>query len=442
MLKLQIILALGILTCGQILFWRRRDNLFGYFQVGLYVATVLVPIVGTTVLDTADQTLVNRYAAILTVGAAAYLFGLCCGAPIGFHSRRPRVSFAEAFTDIPQKLVRRARFFAILALVGLIGAFALLGYTPLLAENRLAAKYGVGAYRAGFQRGSQLFNVALTLASAIAAVTLALAVVRRKRLDIALTAALLIGMALTLSRGRALAGPLAFLIAWGIQRRWRPAHLVVIACLSFTGGALVNELAFVETPVASASFASRVARTVPDIADQLAFLQGYTLLGEEQVGLKTIRAGLSLSPTKGHWDPSDYALRMRTGLTDVSELPSGGLRLPAPIWGFSAYGYAGVAVWSFVSGFFMGWGTTLFRRLLSKVESGRYPNQALNLVLAWVFFNGTFGVLTLFFFPSRSDVVVVALALGLGLLPRRASVETSPGSQNVPPATAVRAGMA
>ena len=384
MLKLQIIVALGVLMCGQVLFWRRRDNIFGYFQAGLFFASVLIPILGTTLIDTADPEVVNRYAKILLLGAAAYLFGLCCGAPIGARSRRPRVSFAEPFDDAPRKLVRRSRVVAVAGILGLVAAFALLGYAPLLAADRVSAKYGVGPYRAGFLRGAQVFNLALTLASAITAVLIALIAIRRRALDIALLVALVIGMSLTLSRGLALAGPLAFLIAWGIERRWRPWHLLVIVCLSFVAGALVNELTFVKTPVASASFSARVTGTVPDIPDHLGFLQGFHLLGGEHVGLKTIRAGLSLTVNKGYWDPADYALRVRTGLTDVTELASGGLRLPAPVWGYAAYGYLGVVVWSAIAGFFTGWGTTLLRRLLTEVEHGRYRHQALNLMLAWI----------------------------------------------------------
>jgi hypothetical protein len=427
MLKLQLIVALGVLMCGQVLFWRRRDNIFGYFQAGLFFASVLIPVLGTTLIDTADPDVVNEYAKILMIGAAAYLFGLCCGAPIGTRSRRPRVSFAEPFDDAPRKLVRRSRVVAVAGVLGLIAAFALLGYAPLLAADRVSAKYGVGPYRAGFMRGAQVFNLALTLASAITAVLIALIAIRRRAVDIVLLVALVLGMSLTLSRGLALAGPLAFLIAWGIERRWRPWHLLVIVCLSFVAGALVNELTFVRRPVASASFSSRVAGTVPDIPDHLGFLQGFHLLGGDHIGLKTIRAGLSLTVNKGYWDPADYALRVRTGLTDVTELASGGLRLPAPVWGYAAYGYLGVVAWSAISGFFTGWGTTLMRRLLSEVEQGNYRHQALNLMLAWIFYNGTFGVLTLFYFPMRAEIVLIGLAFWLCVFAVRSTSEPPAG---------------
>lgn len=419
MLKVQIIASLAILTCGQILLWRRRDNVFGYLQAGLFIASVLIPILGTTVLDDADPDVIALYARILAVGAPAYLLGLCWGGHLGLHALSPPVSFSRAFHEVPAWLIRRVRVISVVALVSLLGAYFLLGYVPALAGDRLLAKYGVGPYRAGFARGSQLFHLAMGLSSAMAGVLLAVAAVRRRAFEVIMLGALLVGLAATLNRGEAIIGPLTFLIAWGIQKRWRPFILLTVVTMSFLASTLVNEFLF-ETgsaPVSTPSFAVRVSKTAPDIVDHLAFLNGYRLTGEERVGTRTLLAGYSLSVAKGYWDPADYALRIRTGLADVSELASGGLRLPAPFWGYVSFGYAGAVAWSWIAGVFIGWGTALVRRLLSEAENDRYPNQALNLVLAWVFFNGTFAVLGQFYFPFRSDILIVALAVALGLAP-------------------------
>ncbi len=417
MLKLQIIASLAVLTCGQILVWRRRDNVFGYFQAGLFIASVLVPVLGTAVLDQADPEVVALYARILAVGAPAYLLGLVYGAGIGHTCRSPSVTFTRVFQAAPERLAVRARVVAVIAIVALVGAFALLGYVPALASNRLAAKYGIGPYRAGFDRGAQLLHLAMGLASALAGVLLAFLAVRRRTVDIVLAGVLLVGLAATLSRGEALVGPLTFVIAWGIQKRWRPLVLLAIVSMSFFGSIFVNEFLFPTgpAPVASESFAVRVSHTAPDIVDHLGFLNGYRLTGSQRVGARTLQAGYSLRLSKGYWDPTDYALRTRTGLPDVGELASGGLRLPAPIWGYASFGYPGAVAWSWLAGMFVGWGTALLRRLLAPVEQGRYPNQSLNLMLAWVLFNGTFAIPAQFYFPFRSDILLIGLAVALGL---------------------------
>jgi len=252
-------------------------------------------------------------------------------------------------------------------------------------------------------------------------VLLAFLAVRRRTVEVVLVTALLVGLAATLSRGEALIGPLTFLIAWGVQKRWQPVLLLTVATMSLLASTFVNEFLFATgpAPVSSPSFAIRVTQTAPDVVDHLAFLNGFRLTGEERVGARTLQAAYSLSLSKGYWDPADYALRIRTGLSDVGELAAGGLRLPAPFWGYVSFGYPGAVAWSWIAGVFIGWGTTLLRRLLTASELDRYPNQVLNLMLAWVFFNGTFAVLGQFYFPFRSDILIVLLALALGLGPVR-----------------------
>jgi hypothetical protein len=96
---------------------------------------------------------------------------------------------------------------------------------------------------------------------------------------------------------------------------------------------------------------------------------------------------------------------------DTGEFAAGGLRLPAPMWGYASYGYPGAVLWSFLSGVFIGWGSTLLRRLVTPFRG--QPGQALNLILAWVFFQGTFFNLGNFYFPERVEIVGLALALAL-----------------------------
>jgi len=242
-------------------------------------------------------------------------------------------------------------------------------------------------------------------------VVLALAYRRRRRLDLALSGFLLLLLLATLTRGEAFLGPLIFLIALAVERGWKPSHILGAVCLAFVAGTLANELVYTSPPTARPPLAVRVAATAPDLNDHLLFLNGFRLGGEQQVGTKNLQAGVSLSRSKGEYDPAAYAVRTITGLADLSDLASGGARLPAPMWGYAAFGYVGAAVWSFVSGLFGGWGTTLTRRLVTGVQGAR--GQSLNLILAYIFYSGTFLLLATFYFPERSNVVVLLLAIAL-----------------------------
>jgi hypothetical protein len=317
--------------------------------------------------------------------------------------------------------------------VGILAlSFVLLRYVPLLTADRVSAKYGIGLYAPGFARGGLFLHVGLIVASTVLPVVLVLIVRNRRPVDVVLAGALLVGVVATLSRGRAFIGPLVFLVALAIERRWRPWRITAAVCFAFVAGTLFNELVHLSSTEPGTTLASRVAASAPDVIDHVEFLSGFEATGSQEVGLKPIIA--SFRPDKGEYNAATYALRIRTGLADVTGLASGGLRLPAPIWGYVAFGFPGLVLWSLLSGVAIGWGTRLLRRLLSETAAGR-RRQALNLVLAWVFFEGTFLVLGEFYFFERVGVISFAIALFLcWSRSRYGSAEAEPVAPSATPA--------
>jgi len=433
MLKAEICLPWLILSCGQVAFWWRRDNVFGYLQGGFLFATIAVPVLFTPIVDRLDPIDVKRYADILIVGALAYLAGLSYGASLGQRLSLPRVTFDHRVDVVPRLLVKRTRQVAVAGVGVLVLSFSLLGYIPFLAVDRVSAKYGVGVYAGGFARGSLFLHVGLVLASTVLPVALVLVVRNRRPVDAVLAGALLVGLLLTLSRQQAFIGPLVFLIALAIERRWRPWRIAAAVCFAFVGGALFNELVSLSSSAPGITVADRVAASAPDINDQVGFLHGYVSSGSQQIGLKPILASLSLD--KGDNSASAYALGIRIGIHDIRGFPSGGLRLPAPLWGYASFGYPGVVVWSLLSGVAIGWGTRVLARALAPIEGKR--GQALSLVLAWVFFEGTYQVLGSFYFVERVGVVSFALALYMCWSRRRRHVPHKVAAEAGPVVTPV-----
>ena len=414
LLRLQIGACLLILICGQILFWRRRDNVLAYVQGGLFLSTFLLPLLGAGVVELFSENVVRLYANILTVGALAYLAGLCFGAPVGNRKTGiPALTFVRPLVegDTFRLVLIRSRILAAVGLASLAAAYAILGYVPLLAADRISAKYGVGPYAAAFDRGSIPYLFALAVASSALPVTLAILFKRRRLLDLCLAAGLLLGLVASLSRNLAFSGVLLFLVAIAYERRIRPFLVLAAISLAFVAGALANEIFFPAPGAGLDTLAARVAISAPDVPEQLGFLRGFQLSGETRRGWALV-GGLAFG--SGELDPSAYTIRTITGFDDVEGYPSGGLRLPAPIWGYVSYGLLGAAVWSFVSGFFTGWGTTRLRNLLTEVKDK--PGASLNLVLAAVFYAGTFGVVSTFYFATSSMLVRIAIALYLGRL--------------------------
>ncbi len=411
MVKLQILAAWMAMACGPVLLWRRRDNLFGYLQFGFFVTAIVVPVLGTTVVDDAPGEIATRYADLMTMGAACFLVALAVGGRLGEHIRLPRFTFADPSPDTPPAVSVNARRVAVGGLVALAGAFFLLGYVPILAADPTSAKYGVGVYAAGFARGSLVYNVALLVTGTVLPAILALVLRHRRMVDVAIAFALLVGVTASLSRVVAFTGPLVFLIALAIQRKWRAWTIVASVCLAYVGGSAFNSVVSL-TPLAERqSFAAQVSASAPDVTDHLAFLDGFERGDREQISVRPLIAAFTLD--KSDFNPATYALEVRTGLSDVTGLASGGLRLPAPLWGYASFGTAGAVVWCLVSGLFVGIGTVMIRRAVAGAAAGS-TRQVLNLVLAWVFYEGTFGVVGEFYFLPRVAVIGFGLAIVLG----------------------------
>ncbi len=411
--RFEIAVGFGVILCGQILLWWRRDNILGYLAVATYIVTILIPLFGTKVVADLDPHAAQRFADIMLVGAALFAVGLYLGGTIGKRAElRTPLSFSEPDDDFTtQRVLRWGRRFAVAALAALAGAFLLLGYVPLLASDRIDAKYGIGPYAAGAARGGVAYHIALALGAVALPIILVLCWKRRTALDLVLCATLTVAMLMTLSRGDAFYGPLVVLAAVAVERRWKPRNILAIVCLLLMAGALANDLIGSSTPGSPhLSLADNVAAGASDVHDGIAFVSGFDILGNHFVGLGNLTAGLTLH--KGTYDPSSYAVRMVTLDPDTSAIAAGGIRLPAPEWGYAAFAWPGVVIWSLISGLFAGWGTVVVRRLVAPAVGS--PTGSIYYVLAWVFYTGTFGLLAGFYFPTRANLATLAVALTVG----------------------------
>jgi MFS family permease len=436
----QILVALLILTCGPVLLWRRRDNVLGYMGAGLFVSAYLIPLVPTLRDHRFEPHLIRLYADVLSVGAIAFLVGLALGGQIG--ARSPNavpLTFSRPVTGRLFDLVAtRARWITVAGIGGLLLAFLLMRYVPLLASDRVSAKYGVGSYRLAFERGSLFYRFGLAACSAILPVMLAVFWRRRRLVDLLLCGLVVAGLALSLSRTAAFAGPLIFATAVAVERNYRPMVITALLVGTVAFGTLVS-LAFLETGnERPKDAASRIAASSPDVRDHLGFLRGYERRPEPTYG-RTLLAGLTLG--KSTWDPSTYALRTITGLSDLRDFASGGLRLPAPLWGYASFGWAGALMFPALSGVFAGWGVVKLKRLLT--SSLGAPGAVLNLAIAVTFYEGTFGALSEFFFLISSVVVAAGVAVVIGVAVRVAVVRPARrgvGGRGLPPPAPVLAG--
>jgi hypothetical protein len=414
--RIGIFASLLILSVGYAIVWRRRDNVLAYVDGGLFLVMMALPLMATRVVERFPASVAGLYAKLLLIGSIGYALGIACGLLPGNlrSSRRPPIFAERLGSRNPDTAVlyKRARILGLVAASILAGGFAAIGYVPILAADRLSAKYGVGAYQAGFAQGSLIYRTGLALAAAALPLVLVVFYRRHKLVDLAIGSFLGLGLIASLSRTLAFSGVMLVLVAILIEKKVGPTKILLTVACVFALGELSTEVIFPSSSQVGNNLISRLAEGPPDVRDHMSFLTRYETQGERTRGL-TILGGLDLQ--ENYWEPNLYALRTLTGNPNVGGIPSGGLRLPAPIWGYVSFGLIGAGVWSFLAGFFAGWGAKRLKNLLTGLRLE--PGSSVNLVVAAVYYAGTFGVLSTFYFASTAMIAQVAISLYVGAAP-------------------------
>lgn len=405
-------ICLSALAMGTVLIWRSRWNVPGFYAAGFVLSAVLLPIFFYQVMDDFPG-VTGLYLRILTIGTSAFMAGLFLGARL-LRSRRYS-PFGLTFNSLPDSLftpliVRRVTFVLVIGLVLLLACFAGMGFVAILADDPYQAKFFRGPYYEPYRDLAIPYRTAFHALAAAIPVGLAGWYVTKKLSLLILSAAAVIALTATLSRATALFGLLLFLGLFAAKKRSVPLYVLFVV-LAFPLGAALYYI--IGTLGGSEAFLSLTrnafkAITVQDVSDHLLFLREFAIHGELTEG-RTFWGGLI--PWHYRWNPAVWTLSVVSPGVPVTEITSGGLRLPVPIWGYVSFGWPGVVAVSALSGVL--WGATT--RLASRyVGEGSLLRSVVPLTL-YV----TLGFqLAMFYFLSIHNIpgILVALYFSLRLV--------------------------
>jgi hypothetical protein len=374
-----VVVACSILfLAGTYIVWPSRWNIGAHLGLGLGLVGYVIPVFFAGVLETFPQDIVRFYARLLLAGAGFYVLGLVIGARIPLLKLvRSRLSFSSLPSRVfESRTVRRTAFVLTLGVVGMLLCFYIMGFIPMFADDPFNAKFFRGDYEAPFQRVSYLYRWCDNIVLVLVPVALSAWYLTRRLplLLLSLSSVLILG--LTLQRGPMAMGVLVFLglLAAGHRnRKWFWVYVVVVLLLYPLGAAFYHIFGYVfgldkymvvqfDTPW------DLVTRGAPDVPDQLNLLGAFLDYGSFTYG-RTFVGGLLPGSGNSRWNPSIWALTLLNGgwnRVDLNSLSSGGLRLPAPMWGYTAFGWPGAVAVSFLSGLILGWITAFVKRFVDE----------------------------------------------------------------------------
>lgn len=406
-----VALSLVVLALLSYFVWPSRWNVVAHAQLAFALVAYVLPIYVLGHLDHVTGEAFDLYTRVLVLGAGCAVAGTLVGGLIGRSVSLQRLGALDAHLTAARGLDSRVQWTIGIAIAGVLAAFIGMGFAPALTPEPLVAKFFRGAYAEPYAPFAPLYRASTTIVTILLPLAAVLALRRRRARWLLLVGGALAVMLLGLLREPALSGILmAVGVVLAVQRRGAMMYVGMLVGAYFVGSGLYYLLAelgfqaFASTVSAGTDVLGQVAAGAPDVRDHMTFLTSWVLRPELTMG-KTFVGGLV--PGNFSWNPSVWSLQVVNPGSDIASIASGGLRLPAPVWGLVSFGWAGVVGVSAVHGFAAGWLAAVAQRLV--------PSPDVVRAMAWtVAYSAALDIFPVFFRLSYLSIIqamIVVLVL-------------------------------
>jgi hypothetical protein len=373
-MQMIILVCMFIQMCGTYFIWPSRWNIQAHLSLSLFVAAFAVPCLFIDATSTYPEAVISTCVQILVIGSITYMAGLFIGNALFQSITKLRLAPAPfQFDALSDQITTRSFRWMAIGCVLVIIAFAGMGYVPAFAQNALEAKFFRGTYAASYQRVQIFYRAGIQIVALLIPLEICIWLDKRKSkyLLVAVLGTLL--MTLGLTRGGAVSG---MLIAVGIYvaRRHKAfvslywLFVILLTCF----GSVSYYILFLFFGLKSGgyydatSIATLIASGAPDLNDMLNFTSRFLASPEYTYG-RTFVGGLV--PNHYYWNPGVWTLHIVSPDTDLSEIISGGLRLPISHWGYIAFGWTGAFLVPLIAGFFQGSAIAYIKQCLAQAKS-------------------------------------------------------------------------
>lgn len=353
------VLAYAVFYLGSLVVWPSRKNFIAWMSLPVFVIAYLIPLSFFDYSFAFDADAINRLAAINGVGAFFMLLGILLGRIVKFRSFE-RISFDLSWNSLNHELIiSRIYVLMIFSVLVMFFCFMWMGQFPMFAADPYDAKFFKGPYKEKYDQVAFFFRLSQSILATVAPIACAyifLPIGRRLILPVLLAVVI---FSLALTRSEAGTGLALLLVAWGFKSRGRFFVSQVVLLLLYGFGNVIYSLLGLGGGVEKEAFQT-IVESASDIADQLSFLSAFDPETQLTYGA-TVFGGVV--PGNFYYNPSVFFLAVANGTDDISGLASGGYRMPITGHGYAAFGFFGVCVFSFVSGFFVSLTVKILRKI-------------------------------------------------------------------------------
>jgi hypothetical protein len=354
-----IFVCSSVFMCGTYLVWPSRYNIMAHLNLGFIFIAYFVPAIILHDQDDYASDTVSLYTWILFTGAVSYVIGLYGGFVLK-PLRMANFSFITLNTDVYKtRIVKITKIFLLAGIFGLCLGYMLMGFVPAFAADPVSAKFFRGVYQVPFYVSIVYLSSFFILTTVTPIAIIVWYSNKKNKLFLIGAIIAVILMMVSLSRGPAFSG---VVLAVAIIMSFKSRRTFIMLIMLLFGLYLFSSVFYFIVGVrdygeVSGNFKDDhifwriVSGGTVDVTDQLNFLDFFDKDPIWTYG-RTVLGGLI--PSHYEWNPAVFTLKVTNPGKDVTTLVSGGLRLPAPIWGYVSFQWIGVVLFCSLSGFIKG----------------------------------------------------------------------------------------
>ncbi len=367
-----IFISSSLLLVGTYTIWFSRYNIPTHFVLGIVFVGYLVPLFFTDVLSDYPPEIVRLYASILTVGAIFYILGLLYG--FNFISL-DKIIKKPTFMLAPLDFFMQHRYnylvvVTILALFTMTLCWMHIGTVPMFAENPFLAKFFKGQYRDAYMQVAIPYRLSQSILITVFPLIVAIWFLTRRKILVVLIFLIMAFFSMALTRGMVFMGIFTLIALFSTKNRtylfvFILSYIMVFSigsAIYFLAGLVFGNSVFGAVNAAGADIWTIIAAGSPDIPDQLTLLTAFENHGKYTLG-RTFVGGLV--PGQYYWNPSAWSLYISNDSNDISDIASGGFRVPVAMWGYFSFGWPGVVIVSTMAGVILGASTRYIKLFIS-----------------------------------------------------------------------------
>lgn len=391
----------GVFMLGTLLIWPSRRNFIAWLAFPFFVVAYLIPLLAIDYGAIARADVLSKLTLINLLGAVSMVVGLFIGERIKIKFPwRPILQRVRSGIG-PDDVVQRTFNVMFAACLLMTLCFLWMRMVPMFAEEPFVAKFFRGPYKEKYDQVSVFYR----LSQAVMMTALPLAMVlfinlRIKKLFLPVVWAVLL-FAVALTRSLVGAGAVILIMAWASGTRLRFFVFLFTSTLIYCVGNIAYVILGISGP-SDFNILEEIASGASDILDHLVFLDAFDSSRDLTYGLTFVGG---LIPGNFIYNPSVFTLAIANGTNDVSELASGGYRLPVSIAGFVAFSWAGAIIVPMLSGAIYGF----FIAILKKIEIKNLSQHV--AVIIWFQVWASFW--TDFYFFTYSKVISIGIFMYL-----------------------------